>query len=107
MDVAGWRPPTRSRPAGAILLARDGQRAGSALPGLPGDQREVFHRFVQRHGTPAGPVVRVPAGAQLRVDYTDRSATGLLREAVARELRATGASLRHDARPLAAVSARQ
>ena len=85
MDVAGWRPPTRSQPAGAILLARDGQRAGSALPGLPGDQREVFHRFVQRHGTPAGPVVRVPYGAQVRVDYTERSATGLLREAVARE----------------------
>ena len=67
----------------------------------------MFHRFVHRYGTPAGPVVRVPYGAQVRVDYTERSATGLLREAVARELRATGASLRHDARPLAAVSARQ
>ena len=48
----------------------------------------MFHRFVHRYGTPAGPVVRVPYSAQVRVDYTERSATGLLREAIARELRA-------------------
>ena len=90
LDVAGWRPSSRFQPAGAILLAQDGHHAGSALPGLRSDQREVFHRFVERHGTAVGPVIRVPPTAQVRVEYTERSVTGLLREAVARELRAAG-----------------
>jgi hypothetical protein len=57
---------------------------------LRSDQREVFHRFVERHGIAVGPVIRVPPTAQVRVEYTERSVTGLLREAVARELRAVG-----------------
>src|ERR687897_1636514 len=58
LDVAGWRPSSRFQPTGAILLTQADHHAGSALPGLRSDQREVFHPFVERHGIAVGPVIR-------------------------------------------------
>jgi bifunctional non-homologous end joining protein LigD len=85
-DLIGWRPPARSRP-GVVVLAEDGRYAGTAMVALSGDQRAALHRFIDRYGRPDGSTISVPAGAQLRVEYTERSVRGYLREAVARELR--------------------
>jgi hypothetical protein len=87
-DVAGWRLATRSRPAGGIVLTDEGQPASTALCCLPADQRAVLHTFLARHGTRYLDLVRAPAGAQVRVEFLERSPTGILREALARELRA-------------------
>jgi hypothetical protein len=87
-DLAGWRLATRSRPAGGILLTEDGQPAGTAPCCLPADQRAVLHTFLARHGTRYPDLVRAPAGAQVRVEFLERSPTGILREGIARELRA-------------------
>jgi hypothetical protein len=59
-----------------------------ALNCLPADQRAVLHAFLARHGTRYPELVRAPPGAQVRVEYLERSPTGILREAIARELRA-------------------
>ena len=39
---------------------------------LPALERGALHAFIARHGGPGGSVVRLPAGAQLRVEYTAR-----------------------------------
>jgi hypothetical protein len=49
--------------------------------------RDVLHRFLARHGTRHRDVIHAPAGAQVRVEFLERSATGILREAIAQELR--------------------
>jgi hypothetical protein len=54
---------------------------------LPARERAALHAVIARHGGPGGSVVRMPAGAQMRVEYTERSVRGYLREAVARDLR--------------------
>jgi ATP-dependent DNA ligase len=90
-DVTGWRLATPRQPAGGITLADtdDGRHAGTALDCLPGPQAAVLHEFIRRHGIRAGDTVHVPASAQVRVDHLEQTPTGLLREALARELRAT------------------
>jgi bifunctional non-homologous end joining protein LigD len=85
-DLIGWWPPARSRP-GVVVLAEDGRYARSALVALPGAQSAALHRVIDRYGRPDGSTIVVPVGAQLRVEYTERSVRGYLREAVARELR--------------------
>jgi bifunctional non-homologous end joining protein LigD len=86
--LAGWRPPGRSWPAGGLVLVDDGVPAGTAIGALSPVGREAVHQLVARHGTPGpGPVIELPAGVQVRVEYLERSATGLVREAIARELR--------------------
>lgn len=87
-DVVGWRPVSRSYPAGAVILADEGRPAGTALPGLPTDQRAVLLDFVERHGVREGNVVRVVPAAQVHVEYAERSPRGLVRQAVAGRLRA-------------------
>jgi ATP-dependent DNA ligase len=86
-DVAGWRLATRTSPGGGIVLAENGKPAGTALCCLPSVERAVLHDFVRRHGTAAGATIRLPAAAQVRVDYLETTPTGRLREAVARRLR--------------------
>lgn len=85
-DLIGWRPPARSRP-GVVVVAEDGRYAGTAMVALPAEQRAALRRFVDRYGREDGSTIVVPPGAQVRVEYTERSARGYLREAVARELR--------------------
>jgi bifunctional non-homologous end joining protein LigD len=87
-DIVGWRPVSRSHPAGALLLGDEGRPAGTALPGLPPDQRDVLDRFVERHGTRHDGVVHVAPVAQVHVSYVERSPRGLVRQAVAHQLRA-------------------
>jgi bifunctional non-homologous end joining protein LigD len=87
-DVVGWRPVSRSHPAGAVILADEGRPAGTALPGMPADQRAILHDFVARHGLREGSIVRVTPAAQVYVEYAERSPRGLVRQAVARRLRA-------------------
>jgi hypothetical protein len=78
----------RSWPAGGLLLADDGVPAGTAIGALSPVGREALHQLVDRHGTPGlGPIVALPTGVEVRVEYLERSATGLVREAIARELR--------------------
>jgi hypothetical protein len=89
-DLVGWRPPSKAQPPGAVLVAEGDTPAGSAIPALTPVAREALRRIVDRHGTPAsggGAGVLLPAGIQVRVDYLERSPTGRLREAVARDLR--------------------
>jgi ATP-dependent DNA ligase len=85
-DLVGWRPSARSRPD-VVVLAEDGRYTGTAIVALPADQRTALHRFIDRYGRLGGSTIVVPAGAQLRVEYTERSVRACLREAVARELR--------------------
>ena len=88
-DVVGWRPVSRSHPAGAIVLADEGRPAGTALPGLGKEDRAIFDRFVARHGVREGGIVKLTApAAQVHVQYTERSPRGLVRQAVAYRLRA-------------------
>jgi ATP-dependent DNA ligase len=88
-DVVGWRPVSRTHPAGAVILADEGRPAGTALPGLPTDQRTILYEFVARHGVREGSIVRVAPAAQVHVEYAERSPRCLVRQAVARRLRAT------------------
>jgi bifunctional non-homologous end joining protein LigD len=88
-DVVGWRPVSRSYPAGALILGDEGRPAGTALPGLRDDQRQILHHFIARHGVREGSIVRVTPAAQVHVEYAERSPRGLVRQAVARRLRAT------------------
>jgi bifunctional non-homologous end joining protein LigD len=86
-DVVGWRPQSRTQ-APAVIVAEEGRHVGSAIVGLPAPERTALHRFSDRFGVGDGARIRLPAGAQVRVEYTERSVRGLLREAVARDLRA-------------------
>lgn len=85
-DLVGWRPPSRSRP-GMVVLTEDGAYAGTAMVALPSPEHVALHRFIDRYGQVVGDRVWVPAGAQVRVEYTERSVRGLLREAAVRGLR--------------------
>lgn len=88
-DLAGWRPPDRSHPAGGVVLADDGVPAGTAIPALSPVGRAALHQLIDRHGIVSDrPLVELPAGVQVRVEYLERSPRGLLREAIAREFRA-------------------
>jgi hypothetical protein len=60
---------------------------GTAVVALPARERAALDAFIARHGRRGGSVVRLPAGAQMRVEYIERSVRGYLREAVARDLR--------------------
>ena len=76
-DVAGWRPPGRPHPAGAVALAEDGRPAGTAIPALGAIGREALGRLVARYRVAGdGAVLWLPAGVQARVDYLERSAPG-------------------------------
>jgi bifunctional non-homologous end joining protein LigD len=86
-DLVGWRPATKAHPNGALVLADDGRAAGTAVMALTPEHRFVLAQFVERHGAQHGPVVRVPHGCQVRVHYRERSPRGIVREAIAHELR--------------------
>ena len=49
-DIAGWRPPGRPQPDGAVVLADDGRPAGAAIPALGAVGREALGRLVARYG---------------------------------------------------------
>jgi hypothetical protein len=40
---------------------------------MPATHGTALHRFIERFGVPDGRRVRLPAGAQVRVEYTERS----------------------------------
>jgi bifunctional non-homologous end joining protein LigD len=86
-DLVGWRPESKSHPQGALVLADDDRPAGTATMALSPEQRFVLAQFVERHGTQYGPLIRVPHGAQVRVHYGERSPRGLVRDAIAHEIR--------------------
>ena len=86
-DVTGWRLASRRHHYGGIMLADEGRPAGTAIPALPAPMREALHRLLERHGRLLGDRVVFPLGVQVRVEYLERSTTGVVREGVARELR--------------------
>jgi hypothetical protein len=81
-------PADQDLALGGIVLSDERQPAGTAMPSLPRREAEVLHDFVRRYGRRDGDVVRLPRAAQARVEYLERSPRGLLREAIARQLRA-------------------
>ena len=87
-DVVGWRPRSKGYPHGGLLIADEGRPAGTVTPGLDAEPQAVLDAFVRRHGTPHGPAVGLPHGAQVRVHYRERTPRGMVREGIAHELRA-------------------
>lgn len=86
-DVVGWRPRSKAFPAGGYLIADEGRPAGTVTPGLASAHAAALTWFVDRHGAPDGPAIRVPHGAQVRVHYRERSARGLVQDGIAHEMR--------------------
>lgn len=111
MDVAGWRPPTRSQPAGAICWPATVGALAAPFRASPGTNAKSSTDSSSGTARPPGRWFGCRPARRCGSTTPSARPRGLLREAVARELRpqrlTSAASLRHDARPLASVSARQ
>jgi bifunctional non-homologous end joining protein LigD len=85
--VVGWRPPS-SRHPGGLVVAENGKSVGVAMLFLSKADEGRMVDLMRRYGRSHGGMLAVAEGAlEAEVGFTERTASGTLREAVCRRLR--------------------